>query len=204
MRRVDTSSVLWLFTVVAGIVTVLAFAHRAIIVSSGDWTSGVKGAALTRTAFSHIPLIGPTVLTVGLLTFVFSTILEPSDRATNSQPARTPKLGAADIQSLLPIRSPGLSPGPVQSRTHHRPFARPFFLIGSDPRSRQWLVNHRERLRAIGAVGMLVQAETINDLQAIARLAGGLPITPASGADIAGALGVSHYPVLVSSQGIEQ
>jgi len=131
-------------------------------------------------------------------------ILEPSDRATNSQPARSPKLGAADIQALLPIRSPGLSPGPVQARTHTRPFARPFFLIGSDPRSRQWLINHRERLRAIGAVGMLVQAETINDLQAIARLAGGLPITPASGADIAAALGVSHYPVLVSSQGIEQ
>jgi len=131
-------------------------------------------------------------------------ILEPSDRATNSQPARTPKLGAADIQSLLPIRSPGLSPGPVPSRAHNRPFTRPFFLIGSDPRSRRWLVKHRERLMAIGAVGMLVQAETINDLQAIARLAGGLPITPASGADIAGALGVSHYPVLVSSQGIEQ
>jgi AGCS family alanine or glycine:cation symporter len=46
-----------------------------VIVSSGDWTSGAKGAALTRTAFSHIPVIGPTVLTVGLLTFVFSTIL---------------------------------------------------------------------------------------------------------------------------------
>ncbi len=46
-----------------------------VIVSSGDWTSGAKGAALTRTAFSHIPGVGPTVLTVGLLTFVFSTIL---------------------------------------------------------------------------------------------------------------------------------
>src|SRR3989339_1177466 len=46
-----------------------------VIVSAGDWQSGLKGAALTRSAFSHIPYIGPTVLSLGLLTFVFSTIL---------------------------------------------------------------------------------------------------------------------------------
>ncbi|MGE5677134.1 MAG: alanine/glycine:cation symporter family protein [Pseudomonadota bacterium] len=36
---------------------------------------GLKGAALTSAAFEQIPVIGPIVLTVGLLTFVFSTIL---------------------------------------------------------------------------------------------------------------------------------
>jgi AGCS family alanine or glycine:cation symporter len=36
---------------------------------------GLKGAALTKNAFAQIPYIGPTVLVVGLLTFVFSTIL---------------------------------------------------------------------------------------------------------------------------------
>jgi integrating conjugative element protein (TIGR03765 family) len=92
----------------------------------------------------------------------------------------------------------------VQSRAHNRPFARPFFLIGSDPRSRQWLVKHRERLKAIGAVGMLVQADTLEDLQATASLSGGLPIMPASAADIASVLEISHYPVLVTSQGVEQ
>ena len=46
-----------------------------VVVNSGDWQAGLKGAALTKTAFSHIPHVGPTVLTVGLLTFVFSTIL---------------------------------------------------------------------------------------------------------------------------------
>ena len=46
-----------------------------VVVSAGDWQSGLKGAALTRSAFSHIPYIGPAVLSVGLLTFVFSTIL---------------------------------------------------------------------------------------------------------------------------------
>jgi len=51
---------------------------------------------------------------------------------------------------------------------------------------------------------MLVQAETVDDLRAIAKLSGGLPILLAPATDIAEALGLSHYPVLVSNQGIEQ
>lgn len=35
----------------------------------------LSGAALTKAAFAQIPVVGPIVLTVGLLTFVFSTIL---------------------------------------------------------------------------------------------------------------------------------
>ncbi|MBZ9636835.1 alanine/glycine:cation symporter family protein [Clostridium sp. FP1] len=46
-----------------------------VIVNSGLWQEGVKGAALTKGAFAAIPVVGPIILTVGLLTFVFSTIL---------------------------------------------------------------------------------------------------------------------------------
>lgn len=46
-----------------------------VLVSSGEWMNGYRGAALTRAAFADLPVIGPTVLAVGLLTFVFSTIL---------------------------------------------------------------------------------------------------------------------------------
>lgn len=46
-----------------------------VLVNSGDWTKGLSGAALTKAAFSELPVVGPIVLTVGLLTFVFSTIL---------------------------------------------------------------------------------------------------------------------------------
>ncbi|MFY9174434.1 MAG: sodium:alanine symporter family protein [Peptococcia bacterium] len=46
-----------------------------VIVNTGAWTEGITGAALTKTAFETISGIGPIVLTVGLLTFVFSTIL---------------------------------------------------------------------------------------------------------------------------------
>lgn len=46
-----------------------------VLINSGEWMNGLTGATLTKTAFSDIPYIGPLVLTVGLLTFVFSTIL---------------------------------------------------------------------------------------------------------------------------------
>jgi AGCS family alanine or glycine:cation symporter len=46
-----------------------------VIVNSGEWQRGFQGAALTRQAFTDIAILGPLVLTVGLLTFVFSTIL---------------------------------------------------------------------------------------------------------------------------------
>ena len=46
-----------------------------VIVNSGDWTLGLNGASLTKAAFTELPVVGPIVLTIGLLTFVFSTIL---------------------------------------------------------------------------------------------------------------------------------
>jgi len=46
-----------------------------VLVNSGEWTNGLNGAALTKAAFVDFPVVGPLILTVGLLTFVFSTIL---------------------------------------------------------------------------------------------------------------------------------
>ncbi len=46
-----------------------------VVVNSGGWQQGLGGSALTKMAFEDLPTVGPIVLTVGLLTFVFSTIL---------------------------------------------------------------------------------------------------------------------------------
>lgn len=135
----------------------------------------------------------------------FLEVFESGDEDPQQSPVPTiPQLGAADPKAWLPIQSPGLTSGTMQARPHDRPFARPFFLIGSDVQSRQWLKDHRARLKEIGAVGMLVQADTVDDLRTIAELADGLSILPASASDIAKALGISHYPVLISAHGIEQ
>jgi AGCS family alanine or glycine:cation symporter len=46
-----------------------------VIVNSGRWMEGYNGAALTKAAFEGMSWVGPIVLSVSLLTFVFSTIL---------------------------------------------------------------------------------------------------------------------------------
>jgi len=157
-----------------------------------------------------VPLVAQAELTViydSGNTQPLAPFLEVIDDVETPQQQPAPinnQLGAADLNMLLPIKSPGLSPGQVQPQAVKRPFTRPFFLIGSDASSRQWLSQYRDRLLDVGAVGMLVQAETAADLEAIAKIGQGLQIMPASGSDIARALGIKHYPVLVSKEGIEQ
>lgn len=56
-------------TVVVCLLTGLA------LVVSGAWNSGETGAAMTHRAFSIIPVVGAPVLTFGLVTFVFSTLI---------------------------------------------------------------------------------------------------------------------------------
>jgi AGCS family alanine or glycine:cation symporter len=46
-----------------------------VIVSSGHWQEGMDKTQLTRAAFGELHTFGPHVLTFGLVTFVFSTIL---------------------------------------------------------------------------------------------------------------------------------
>jgi len=60
-------------TVVICAMTGLVLVSELIL--SPSELGGLTGAALTKGAFSKIPIIGPAVLTGGLLTFVFSTML---------------------------------------------------------------------------------------------------------------------------------
>mgnify|MGYP001241922091 FL=1 len=46
-----------------------------VLVTTGSWQTGLAGAELTKAAFEQIPIVGPITLTLGLLTFVYSTIL---------------------------------------------------------------------------------------------------------------------------------
>ena len=120
-----------------------------------------------------------------------------------SDPKR-PLPGPPNLKALLPIRSPGLTPGPVAAREFEAPVPVAFFMVGSDDESLHWLREHRDILISQGAVGLLVDANNKEDLEAVAEAAGGLSITPASGEDIAKALGVQHYPFAVSEGRIWQ
>lgn len=115
-----------------------------------------------------------------------------------------PSLGAADLAQVLPIHSSTLTPGPVEPRRTNHPYTAPMFLMGSDVQSRRWLLAHREPLKRMGAVGLLVEVPDAATLRELAELAEGLSLLPASGDALAAALGLTHYPVLITADRIEQ
>lgn len=175
----------------------LARSTRLLLAIFGLWTS---------TALAELAVIYDSGATEPLAPYLEAFGELPPAAPVEAQPST--RLGAADLSRLLPIRTPALTPGPVSPRPLSLPngatLPRPFFLIGADPQSRHWLETHREPLAEIHAVGMLVNAESAADLEAIAGIARGLPILPASATDIAQALGLEHIPVLISRRGIEQ
>ncbi len=121
-----------------------------------------------------------------------------------SRQAPTAQSGQAyRLTHHLPIRSPSLTSGAVEAR--HRPtrLLQPVFLVGADPRSLAWLEANHERLKQMRAIGMLVQAESEAELKQAIAAAQGLPLIPASGEAFATALEISHYPVLITREGIE-
>lgn len=134
----------------------------------------------------------------------------PYYRSLNPQPDQAtppaPRVGnAADAEAaMLPVRSTQLSPGKVQRRVIRAPGLTALFLIGDDERSRAWLRQRQAALRELQAVGLVVNVESMAALTALRRLAPGLTLSPASGDDLAQRLGLRHYPVLITSTGVEQ
>ncbi len=117
---------------------------------------------------------------------------------------RLPVRCALVARDVLPIHTPEMRPGRVESRFVATRLPRPLFLVGADADSLRWLIAHRTTLLAMEATGMLVEVATVEELRAVADAAPGLPIVPASASDIARALGIAHYPVLITREGVEQ
>lgn len=46
-----------------------------VLVSTGAWTQGLDGPRMSHAAFSTVPYFGTAILTIGLLLFVFTTII---------------------------------------------------------------------------------------------------------------------------------
>lgn len=105
---------------------------------------------------------------------------------------------------MLPVRSERLSPGDEPRRVIQAPGLTPMFLLGDDERSRAWLRERGDILRDLNAVGLVVNVQTAEALADLRKLAGGLTLSPSSGDDLAGRLGLRHYPVLITATGIEQ
>ena len=50
-----------------------------------------------------------------------------------------------------------------------RALPRPLFLLGTDRLSKRWLMQHRDELRAQGAVGLVIEADSFETFEVILR-----------------------------------
>jgi integrating conjugative element protein (TIGR03765 family) len=107
-------------------------------------------------------------------------------------------------EKLFPIHTPELSPGEVMATSTQLFLPQPLFIIGCDARSRKWLSQFSGRLQQIGAVGLVVEAETLADYQAMVAIATGIRLSPTPASQLAQQLALRHYPVLISASRIEQ
>jgi len=110
----------------------------------------------------------------------------------------------ASEADMLPVRSAKLTSGAVTRRAIEAPGLRPFFVVGDDELSQAWLRRHAASLRERGAVGLVVNVETLDALNRLRSLVPDVPLSPVSGDDLAERLGLRHYPALITATGIEQ
>ncbi|MQT88084.1 integrating conjugative element protein [Pseudomonas nabeulensis] len=132
--------------------------------------------------------------------------LQPRN-STATQPAiviPNARTTPADEADMMPVRSAKLTPGVVARRVIEAPGLQPFFLVGDDDISRTWLSRHATSLRERGAAGLVVNVETTQGLVRLRNLAPGVPLSAVAADDLAERLGLRHYPVLITSTGIEQ
>jgi integrating conjugative element protein (TIGR03765 family) len=112
---------------------------------------------------------------------------------------------SADVEAqMLPVRSLRLSPGDEPRRVIRAPGLAPFFLVGDDDRSRAWLKQQGAALQRMQAMGLVVNVAEPQALARLRRLAPDLKLLPVSGDDLAQRLGIHHYPLLITADGIEQ
>lgn len=110
----------------------------------------------------------------------------------------------ADEAWILPVRSSLLTPGQITPRTLNMPSLRPFFLVGEDPQSLDWLRQRASELKEMGAAGLAVEVADTEALDRIRAAAPGITILPVNGNDLATRLQIEHYPVLITATSLEQ
>lgn len=122
--------------------------------------------------------------------------------AANAESSSLP--ASTTLNWVLPVRSVRLSPGIVPPRALSLPSMTPLFLVGQDTTSLEWLSRHAQALQELGANGLAVEVDNVQALRRIQMTVPKLNIWPVSGDDIAERLELEHYPVLITSTGLEQ
>lgn len=164
------------------------------------WLVALGAAAVASTgclaAVTTIHEGGPTVPIGQYLAAFFAQEPAASHNAT-------PAEGGA-LPMTFPIATESMRPGrlqvPMQLRTAGW-LAAAMFIIGDDPQSRQWLAANRDKLRRVGASGLVINVASLDAFRSLRSVAPDVPMAPGSIEELAGQAGLSVYPLFVTADG---
>jgi len=128
-----------------------------------------------------------------ILTLIVAPIVSAQD---------TPEVPPVSIEQFLPIESRTLTVGSFESEDRATAVVQPFFIVGCDEASLEWVEFNRARLLELKAFGLVVDAPSVLAYERLEQVAEGLVIRTVVGDLIAEHLGITRYPVLVTADGI--
>lgn len=131
---------------------------------------------------------------------------EPIQPVHSDDAPKHPNAVPAQIteDQLLPVISHKWSVGRVQSKPLNLPGALPMFLIGADDISRKWIHQNRDRLVKMHAIGLVINVNTVDEMNELRQIIPELTLMPSPADTLAERLGIYHYPILLTSEGISQ
>ncbi|HBQ42391.1 MAG TPA: integrating conjugative element protein [Halieaceae bacterium] len=174
--------------------------------STTHWALAFLAGSMSAVVLAAHPGKAPVVVFVGSDTVPTAPYIEGVNRPrpvpNTDRRLRAPGPGVTPLATRLPLMPDTLQPGTPAVRETTAP-VRPFFVMGMDRRSLDWLAQSLSTLLDLNATGLVVQAANPGDWQLLrekARVSGlSLSLMPDTG--LAEAYGIARYPVLVVPEG---
>jgi integrating conjugative element protein (TIGR03765 family) len=161
----------------------------------------VLGAAVAASAST---LAGVTVIheggpTVPIGQYLAGMLTQEPAAPKSALPARSDVLPMA-FPVATPSMRPGSLPAPLRLRTAGWLVA-PMFIVGDDQMSRQWLAANHDKLRRLGASGLVVNVPSPDAFRSLRTVAPDVAMAPGSVEALARQAGLSVYPLYVAPDG---
>jgi integrating conjugative element protein (TIGR03765 family) len=143
------------------------------------WALAAHGAA------QSLPVAHDAGAAVPVAPYLLAVLAPPEDPASGGlaagQAAAARPAHPVPPAAPYPVRTPGLVPARLMGAPRWPDaqwLTQPIILLGSDPASAAWLTQHRDRLLALRAAALVVQAASAADVQRLQQLAPGLAMAP--------------------------
>lgn len=132
-------------------------------------------------------------------------LVSPSERlrAIASKQSFPASLAHQPMVDRFPVES-DMRVGVIDTHGHDKPVNRPFFIIGYDQDSAEWLEENRNYLIEINARGLVTNVKSEQQMKTLRAYGGDLPLDAIPIESIAAVFGLEFYPVLVTKEEVTQ